>query len=745
MHSQQNPDRWAVLIGIDHYDDGNHLGGCANDAILVSSFLHKNLGVPHKNMFLHLSQKAGDKAPDSLDSNIKQLKATADAVWDSLMTISKAVKGKEAQSFLHFHFSGHGDRQSTIFRNNSNGRRAKRNLHWFNRRQFNDGSTFAEASSVFKELVKQSDANDEMLCFPDGKDITDVEFAMMLASMSSNELSISVTLDCCFAGGATRGGRDEQHFKVRCKPHAQNSGRAISGSTCNFEEESVISAEFDAWKSRNCALLNSMLSHRHENVNFIMACQEDQVAAEGTIRGHGSSKPYGLFTATLIRRLQVLGDHVDHTTYLEFQGILGVVCHDLMRRKQIPSFYGADSRLLFHREEVTRDFREHAFLMITPQKTLTISRGKVTDARHGDMYCLVGEDGEAIASTPLIKLTHIGDFESQAEFESSGAGEDNASIRKLCDTSRVVRLAKRAPVGVRLTHDGSKNTRDPLKVIRTQWNLELHDHFSLVHQESRSTNHLEVELIIRVCHDGVEICDGEGKAFERLRKISTTSASISDGTMMKELMLALVGMNKYQRFRRMGDQSGKDNPFEFKLKSTTVDEPYDENGDFVGSLYDFTFTNKLSSTSLYFTVLNIQPGYGIKVLYPNHMSAARGQRVNPLETHNEFHETQIEVAVAERFFSQYKADRKHHDILKVIVSTEGVDLRSFEQDDVLDPTPTPKGSDHNSRNTKARTRKQISGWWIEEHPLRLSGRDPDSSSNTSNERPKVKERAVSTP
>ncbi|KAK8867678.1 caspase family protein [Apiospora arundinis] len=717
MGSNENPYRWAIIIGIDHYSNGNNLWGCANDALLVSSFLRKKLAVPRDNIFLHIAQNVNDGMTEPLETGgVQTIRATPNAVWDSFMTVAKKVEKEEHKAFLHVHFSGHGDRQPTMFSEELKASNIKRRLSWLNK--INQHKTLrARIPPVFKDCKKPPDATDELLCFPSGDSITDVEFAMMLSGMSSKGLSISVTLDSCFSGGMSRN-VDDDAINIRCMSHARNRSQASYGNPSQTVKESTFTPVPIPTTSRNLHRRDSLLSHEHENVNLLMACQANQEAAEGKIQGYNPPKSYGIFTDTLIDRLNMVGD-LSQTTYWELQGILDVVCHGERRLRQVPAFVGKDSRLLFDNKNGIKDSPEQAFIKrVNSGNTITIGKGRATGARLGDKYRLVRKYIEGTSDDPLFEVTRIHELESECTV--SGTIKKQSELDNLFHDNKVVQLFKSAPVLVRWTD--TKRSRHSADAIRHKLDSRFLDEFSLVSCEDKSRPGIEAELGVHVYEDRIEIRNEDNKPFEFLPAI-LISGDYTDT--VANLELALRGMNKYQRFLALTTPNMADKPFEFKLEripvvNTTVTDMSGK-PHFIGSSYRYSFKNNSLTMPLFFTVFGISPGYGIEILYPKPEVYPKGCYVEPDATEGGSQSMEVDLSVPEWCMNQYKVNRLHKEIVRVVVTTEAADLRGFCQNDVL--------REALSRGFLTRDNVRTASWWVQDHRFDTPGAPLDEAFN----------------
>jgi hypothetical protein len=176
--TEQTPNIYALLIGVDCYmpnklPDGSYyknLGGCVRDIGHVEAFLKDFQKVP-ETQILKLT------ASPSVEDDKKPLESADKLPTRSNMIAAFRKLGEiaPAKSQVYIHYSGHGGRAKTIF---------------------------AE--------IKGEDGIDEGLVPTDigtteGQYLRDLDLAQLLKELVAKDLTVTVVLDCCHSGGATRG------------------------------------------------------------------------------------------------------------------------------------------------------------------------------------------------------------------------------------------------------------------------------------------------------------------------------------------------------------------------------------------------------------------------------------------------------------------------------------------------------------------------------------------------------------
>ncbi|KAF5664582.1 hypothetical protein FCIRC_10736 [Fusarium circinatum] len=704
MSTKSTPDspdrsRWAVIVGVDHYGDGQDLGGCANDASLVYEYVTNILHTPKDQVFMHISKRGDEKPVEG------SLEASPEEVQLSLEKVLAEAKNNN-ETFLHFHFSGHGDIQKTIFRENA--QVGKENgLHWFESLHPKlERSMNGEASST-EVPAKPEVAFDEVLCFPNNEDVTDVEFGRMMLRLAAAGIILSVTIDCCFAGGTLREGQD---LAVRSK------SRDPVKSARGYLSEADVNTN---WGFRKCIQRDSVFHGAQQEYNAMMACQAGQCAAEGFVDS-GSKKRYGLFTYALITRLKEIESYRTQLTNDQFHGILGAVLHDKLRERQVPAISGPINRILFDKDNGV-DSDDLAYIRVTQDPPeVTIVKGRITGALIGDTYHPIDENSPN-DNELLVEIDQVRDFDSTLKFKSDN--QTQVSLFDYVGNRRIARLVGRKSIPILLRSDLEEMIPSILEAA-SQRLLESIPSFNLISYAEDTSPLCKAPLRVHIrgaLEDGIpwlELQNDNGVPFERLPKIYIDNSG-NDPDAPKwigKLLVGLKGMHKFQEFSRMktpGSFTKYGNPFEFKvLRATlpsqgqTMAQDSETPNDTLVASHTVHFVNT-SSIPLYVTIFCLSSTYGIEIVNKQVLVSEGKEMTDSGGVYDTYipHGTEIEYHNGKIII---------HDTVRVIVSTRSVDLKCFEQDDVLGNDAT----ESTSRYTKPRKVDwPTSGWWVEDRPI----------------------------
>ncbi|SKB11123.1 Peptidase C14 caspase catalytic subunit p20 (fragment) [Planktothrix sp. PCC 11201] len=165
---------YALLIGIDYYLPNSlykNLQGCVKDINLVADYLQKALKIPTEKIF-----KLTSSHPNGLETVRSQDSLpTYKNIIETFKTITEIA---QPQDRIYIHYSGHGGRALTIY------------PELKGEGQYDEGLVPMDVGEL------------------EGHYLRDVEIATLLKNMTDKQLTVTVILDSCHSGGATRGDCD---------------------------------------------------------------------------------------------------------------------------------------------------------------------------------------------------------------------------------------------------------------------------------------------------------------------------------------------------------------------------------------------------------------------------------------------------------------------------------------------------------------------------------------------------------
>jgi hypothetical protein len=210
------PNLYALLIGIDCYmpnrlPDGSsykNLGGCVRDIRHVAAFLQEVQQVPANQIFILTASPSPSNPQTPIEE--PEVLPTRDNMVNAFRTLGKIAP---SGSQVYIHYSGHGGRAKTVFED------------------------IKGTGEIDEGLVPTDIGTSE------GQYLRDLELAHLLQELSQQGLTVTLVLDCCHSGGATRGdveirgieGRDDKPLQSDYQPVAtpaelRNTWLSLTGS-----------------------------------------------------------------------------------------------------------------------------------------------------------------------------------------------------------------------------------------------------------------------------------------------------------------------------------------------------------------------------------------------------------------------------------------------------------------------------------------------------------------------------------
>ncbi|MCL1470029.1 caspase family protein [Argonema antarcticum] len=169
------PNFYALLIAIDFYFPNNlpdgryrNLKGCVRDINHVETYLKDTFNLT-PDQIIKLTATASD--------NPEQPKEPPELLptYENIVAKFKELTAKaKPQDQVYIHYSGHGGRAKTIYEN-------------------------IKFSGGLDETLVPTDIG-----LPNSRYLRDLEFAKLLDEMVQKELVVTLVLDSCHSGGATR-------------------------------------------------------------------------------------------------------------------------------------------------------------------------------------------------------------------------------------------------------------------------------------------------------------------------------------------------------------------------------------------------------------------------------------------------------------------------------------------------------------------------------------------------------------
>lgn len=248
---EQTPNIHALLIGIDYYKPNRlykSLQGCVRDINLVDGYLQRTLQIPAERIRKLTS-------PNQEDSTLSQVRGGNEPdvlpTYENIVKAFKEITEKaQPQELVYIHYSGHGGRATTIY-------------------------SELKRDGQHDEAIVPMDIGEQ-----DGRYLRDLELATLLKRMTDKGLRVTVVLDSCHSGGATRG-----DCAIRGSEEEDTAPRPQDSRVAPRQEL------FDNWRSLVEGTHCPTLVPESENYVVLAACRPTERAFEYAANGkewHGA-------------------------------------------------------------------------------------------------------------------------------------------------------------------------------------------------------------------------------------------------------------------------------------------------------------------------------------------------------------------------------------------------------------------------------------------------------------------------
>jgi hypothetical protein len=503
-HTLQSNVFRALLIGIDCYlpnqlpegDSYPSLGGCVRDITMVEDFLRRKLGATGENILMLTSSVTRWWEPVEPPDR-----------WPTYGNMVKAIRElTEAASpgdQVYIHYCGHGGRVPTRF-----------------------------------PELKGADGLDETLVPMDigrtsARHLRDIELAYLLKKMAEKGLLVTLVLDCCHSGSATRGMAGEDAW-----PRGINSIDTTlrpSTSLVASDEELIESwCSLSASATRGLELSNNWLWHPQGYV-LLAACRPSEHAYEYVFDG----RRRGVLSYWLLDSLKQLGPGLTYT--MLFNRIFGKVHAQFT--DQAPVLIGEGDRAVFGSNRLPPVNNVQVLQTDLSNRRVQLMAGRAQGIDVGAVFAIY--PGDASDYTDLEKrvaLVEIDDPDSTSSWGkirarlspgTIGPGAQailiDAGQTRLC---RNVRLA--AATGSARELEAMRQVEEALTAVGNGW---------VRVAEAADEVHYQVVINRR---GEFEICDPAGNPLANLRPAIKAGAEAAP-----KLVQRLAHLSKYHAVEQL--------------------------------------------------------------------------------------------------------------------------------------------------------------------------------------------------
>ena len=226
---------------------------------------------------------------------------------------SKKLTAKaQPQDQVYIHYSGHGGRAKTIFES-------------------------LKGFGGLDEALVPTDIGQ-----PNSRYLRDIEFAKLLEEMVEKELVVTLVLDSCHSGGATREMSGDD--RIRGEGFIDTTPRPTDSLVAPLQELAQ-NWQTSTENSRNITVVNGLLPEP-KGYTLIAACRDHEFAYEKVFEG---TERNGALTYFLLKALR------QHGTEIAVEDLFNQISHQVHKDfgRQTPMLMGETNRTFFGGQSVS--------------------------------------------------------------------------------------------------------------------------------------------------------------------------------------------------------------------------------------------------------------------------------------------------------------------------------------------------------------------------------------------------------
>jgi hypothetical protein len=515
---KQTPNIYALLIGIDYYKPNSsyqNLKGCVRDINLVEGYLQRTLQIPAERIRKLTS-------PNREDSSLSEVRAGTEPdvlpTYENIVNAFKEITQKaQPQELVYIHYSGHGGRANTIY-------------------------SELKGDGQKDEGIVPMDIGEQ-----DGRYLRDIELATLLKRMTDKGLGVTVVLDSCHSGGATRG-----DCAIRGSQQEDTADRPQDSRVASREEL------IENWKSLVEGSNPTGWVPESEKYVVLAACRPTEQAFEYAVNG---TERHGALTYWMIDTLTTIPGTLTYKTL-----------HDRISAKiqsmfpsQLPMLLGEGDLSVFGSNLIANQYTVVVIKVDASQKQVKLNAGLATGLSIGArfaIYPLNSSASDLSDKQKRLAIIEVTDVEASSvlarvlEEADGGIGikgqiEQGALAVILsapADLVRRVRLFDRKKLGDAEeelpTQDLVDQQKDALDLVRQA----LAENGWLVEVQGEEEAHYQVAIGRQ---GEYEIC--RGMPIKNLNP----ALSIGESEAPKEVVKRLVHLAKYQAVQELDNPSSE--------------------------------------------------------------------------------------------------------------------------------------------------------------------------------------------
>ena len=624
---------FAVLIGVDCYmpnrtPDGEtypSLRGCVRDVQSVAAFLRTKMAVPDERIFMLTASGAGAAPVEP-----KEEWPTYENMVRALQRLTEIARRGDQ---VYVHYSGHGGRTPTMFPG-------------------------VKGDGGLDESLVPTDIGD-----PGARYLRDLEIAFVLEAMSQRGLVVTLVLDSCHSGGATRG--VDARKRGISKP--DRTPRPKTSLVAPIER---LAARAGAG-TRGVASASGWLA-KPEGYVLIAACRAHEKAFEATFDG----APRGVLTRWLLDALETSGPTTSFRTL--YDRVLARVHSEF--HQQTPVIEGETDRAVFG-GRLPPAAATVPVLEVLDADRVRVQVGQAAGIQSGALLAVhrLGTTDFTDASTraAIVRVVDRGAASSVARIEerfADGRVEPGSPALLLrpghATILRGVHL--RDELGAHRDEIAHAIEHDPGNVVRPRGGGRGEARF--VHVATRPDDEVDLQVSLSPATSAYEIWDRGGAPMPHLRPPVLASTPGAAARIARRL----VHLARYQNVQSLQNHDGE-SPLrdalvveivgaqdEYEVGDRPRPTPLAAGAEIAAGAWIFLrVKNAHRSCPLNFVVLDLTPGWSIAQIVPSTGASFETldpgrERIIPLQTY-------LPAGYDDGI-----------DVLKVIATIDAIDLRILE-------------------------------------------------------------------
>jgi hypothetical protein len=349
-NSRETSCLYALLIGIDCYLPNKlpgggcypSLNGCVRDINHVEEFLKHKLGLSDKNILKLTATNSNTNEP-------LEPKDQWPTYENMVAAFKKLTDMAKPGDQVYIHYSGHGGRTNTL------------------------SPKLKRVDGLDETLVPTDIGNSE------ARYLRDIEIAHILKEMVKKGLIVTIILDSCHSGGATRG---KNTAAVRGLQKVDTTERLMESLVASKNELAETWQSLTRNAKRDLKLGSGWLPESNDYV-LLAACRPSEYAYEYPFEGIESN---GALTYSLLFSLKNMPENMSlGLTYKQLHDRIVAKVHSQFEN-QTPMLEGDGSRVIFGSDHVQPQYAVIVMKVDPEKKQVWLNAGQAHGIRKGAQF-----------------------------------------------------------------------------------------------------------------------------------------------------------------------------------------------------------------------------------------------------------------------------------------------------------------------------------------------------------------------